>query len=117
MSRYHHLINTHREDHALVLAQIQRIMAALDAGDIETARAELSNVYENASKMRTMFEEMSMLVKVLMLEFQSDDLAWRVDERSRSKPRRPANVSQAGAIQLELFELLTALHAKRQRSG
>jgi len=65
--------------------------------------------------MATTFEEMSLLVRVLMLEFRVEDDAWRASSgpgnRRLPQPKTAANPHRE--VQLELFALLAEIQTKR----
>ena len=112
MSRYHDLVDVHTGNADLIDSKVQRILAVLENGDLDTARTEVTRLHDPAAKMQMALEEMSLLVRVLMLEFQVGDDARRANGLSR--PRTKASADTQRAVQLELLALLTEIKAKQQ---
>ena len=112
MSRYHHLVDAHAENAELITSTIQAVVEAIDAGELNKAKRLVMAFGNHTDRMETAFEEMSLLVRVLMLEFQATDDMRRAGLLPQPRNKAPSNGRRS--VQLELFALLTELQAKRR---
>lgn len=112
MSRYHHLVDVHAENADLITNHIKTIVEAIEAGELNKARRLVMGLENQTARMETAFEEMSLLVRVLMLEFQATDDMRCAGLLPRS--RRNASALTQREVQLELFSLLSDIQAKRR---
>jgi hypothetical protein len=114
MSRYHHLVDVHADNANLINGAAKNIVEAIEAGELNKAKRMVMDLENQSSRMQTAFDEMALLVRVMMLELQADDNQRRGYGTARPRPKAP--ISRQREIQLELFDLLTEIQAKR-RSG
>src|SRR5262249_53427346 len=103
MSRYHHLVDVHAQNADLITNNIKAIVEAIEACELNKAKRLVINLENQSARMETAFEEMSLLVRVLMLEFQASDDMRRAGLLPQPRPQAPTNARRE--VQLELFVL------------
>lgn len=107
MKRFQQMIKTHDTDHIETVRQLQYTLDSISEGDIEAARSEIMEAYRAAKKTQAAFNELALLVGVLLNELQQVDQSIEGKAAPAVAPiSSPTPVSDAEAMFVMLLKRL-----------
>ena len=108
MKHFQQMLKAHDHDHLEIVRRLQFTLDCIGEGDMDTAKSEIMEAYRAAKKSEAAFNELALLVGVLLAELQQIDQA--IEENTPPTMTVISNPTSASAAETTFVTLLKRLH-------
>jgi len=108
MKRLQQMLKTHDRDHLEIVRRLQFTLDCIGEGEMDAAKSEIMEAYRAAKKSEAAFNELALLVGVLLVELQQIDQT--IEENTTTTMTATSNLMSASAAETTFVTLLKRLH-------